>query len=897
MNPKIKKLLRSEGENFIFPFLWLHGEEEEVLREYMEAIHSAGIGAVCVESRPHPDFCGPRWWHDLDIILDEAQKRKMKVWILDDSHFPTGYANGALKEAPPELCSQFLYYSSIEAVGPAKAAQLNVAKHAKYVKNPFEHSLFARANKERRKFDDDTLLSVCAARIDQGFDASTLTDITDFVKEGQLVWDIPEGKWIIYVNYLTRNAGSRDGYINMLDKKSAGKQIEAVYEPHYARYKEEFGKTIAGFFSDEPGLGNGKMNDNRPIGADQDLPWSEEVEAQMHARLGDDWKRKLPLLWESSSHPDQSAEVRYIYMDIITRLVEENFSKPIGRWCEARGVEYVGHLIEDNNMHARTGSSLGHFFRGLSGQHMSGIDDIGGQVMPGGEIYPKKTIIGERDGEFFHYMLGKLGSSLAAIDPIKKGRTMCEIFGAYGWGEGVRMMKYLVDHFLVRGVNHYVPHAFSAKPYPDPDCPPHFYANGHDPQFRHFGALMRYLNRMCALISDGKRITPAAILYHAEAEWAGEYMLDQKPAHVLTDHQIDFDILPADVFRERDRFKTQIGNLLRVNHQEYKTLIIPYAQYIPASTAEAILELKQAGCLVLFIDGLPSGILDGDSGLLAALSDCTVVSLDTLVSELKAHAVAELVVEPAFSMLRYLHYRDESDIYLFTNENMAETFKGTITVSSSGPVYGYDAWNNQLYAVRAEHDRRGTALALEIPPYQSVVIVFDQAEDEDVKTLVPYDREIQLRDGWTMSLATSIEYPHFHDEQAISGFENVGLKYPEFSGFIRYENEVEIPALQHASLVIEDAFEGVEVFVNGESAGIQVAPPFIIDIGRQLREGKNKIRIEVATTLEREQHFRPLEPGSLFAALAKAPILQPTGIVGDVKLTGATVRVKGEDAK
>ena len=85
---------------------------------------------------------------------------------------------------------------------------------------------------------------------------------------------------------------------------------------------------------------------------------------------------------------------------------------------------------------------------------------------------------------------------------------MCEIFGAYGWSEGVRMMKYLVDHFLVRGINHYVPHAFSAKLYPDPDCPPHFYAHGHNPQFRHFGALMRYLNRMCALINDGVRITP-----------------------------------------------------------------------------------------------------------------------------------------------------------------------------------------------------------------------------------------------------------------------------------------------------------------------------------------------------------------------------------------------------
>jgi len=80
---------------------------------------------------------------------------------------------------------------------------------------------------------------------------------------------------------------------------------------------------------------------------------------------------------------------------------------------------------------------------------------------------------------------------------------MCEIYGAYGWGTGVRTMKYLTDHFLVRGVNVYVPHAFSPKEYPDPDCPPHFYAHGHNPQYRHFQRLMMYMNRVCNLISEG----------------------------------------------------------------------------------------------------------------------------------------------------------------------------------------------------------------------------------------------------------------------------------------------------------------------------------------------------------------------------------------------------------
>lgn len=886
MNRKIKSLLHDKGENYILPFLWQHGEEEPVLREYMKVIHDCGIGAVCVESRPHPDYCGPRWWHDMDIILEEAKRFDMKVWILDDSHFPTGYANGAMKDAPAELCRQYLYYSLVQAVGPMKGAQLSITGHAKYRKNPFSgSSIFSGGREDQRVFDDDRVLSVCAVRIDQGFDITSVIDLTDSIKEGELVWDVPAGRWGIYVNYLTRNAGSRSHYINMLDNRSVRKLIDAVYEPHFEHYKEEFGKTIAGFFSDEPELGNGEMySKDSSIGTDQDLPWSSEVEGEMGKRLGNNWRTKLPLLWTVGNQPDETAMVRYTYMDIVTRLVEKDFSKQLGGWCEEHGVEYIGHLIEDNNAHARLGSSLGHFFRGLSGQHMSGIDDIGGQVMPAGEVYPLSGLLSSRDGEFYHYVLGKLGSSYAAIDPMKKGRTMCEIFGAYGWSEGVRLMKYLVDHFLVRGVNRYVPHAFSPKAYPDPDCPPHFYAQGHNPQYRHFGALMRYLNRMCALISNGRRITPAAILYHAEAEWTGEYMLMQKPAHVLMDHQIDFDFIPTDVFEEKDRYGTVLGRQLQINGNCYRVLIVPYTQYITERFAKSVIEMKKQGFPVLFIKELPSGICDGDNQLLTGLADCQTVSLDQLVSWFIEQRVVDITVAPEHSMLRYLHYREDNDIYFFTNEDMFHTYRGTVTVPVIGAVYAYNVWDNRLQSVQAEIHSEGTTIHMELPPYQSLVIVFDNAEEERLKDNLQPEKEVLINNGWTISLAKSKEYPNFHDKQNIITFKNIGLKYPDFSGFIRYENTVELPKVHKASLVITDAFEGVEVFINDDSAGIQVVPPYDFDISKLLKAGKNSIRIEVANTLERERYYATPTSEDFFTRFSKPPVLSPSGIVGEVKL-------------
>ena len=79
-----------------------------------------------------------------------------------------------------------------------------------------------------------------------------------------------------------------------------------------------------------------------------------------------------------------TAKVHYSYMDKVTRCGKRLFPAD-RRLAVTNTVSNTGHLIEDNNQHARCGSSLGHYFRGLAGQDMSGIDDIGGQVLPQGE--------------------------------------------------------------------------------------------------------------------------------------------------------------------------------------------------------------------------------------------------------------------------------------------------------------------------------------------------------------------------------------------------------------------------------------------------------------------------------------------------------------------------------
>ena len=129
----LQKLLYEDGlymANHIFPFLWMRGEEESILREELSKIRECGISAVCVEARPHDDFCGPGWWHDMDIVLDEARQHDMKVWILDDKHFPTGYANGGI-EKHPERKKLYLACSTSDIFGRKGKHTLDISRMLK----------------------------------------------------------------------------------------------------------------------------------------------------------------------------------------------------------------------------------------------------------------------------------------------------------------------------------------------------------------------------------------------------------------------------------------------------------------------------------------------------------------------------------------------------------------------------------------------------------------------------------------------------------------------------------------------------------------------------------------------------------------------------------------------
>ncbi|MCM2981666.1 glycoside hydrolase [Niallia circulans] len=885
---KITKLLNEQEDNYILPFLWMHGESEEVIREYVNKIHESGIKALCVEPRPHPDFVGEKWWRDLKVVLEVAKEKNMKVWLFDDSHFPTGYANGAILKDFPKLRKKFLRINQVDYHGPQKDAGIIVKWHVGGDRNSIMTVGTDKA-KMQKVVDEygEKIIAVIAGRVVdyETVDTSTLTDITKYLKDGVVYWDMPAGNWRIFTLVETFNGGesSTEGYLNPINPLATQVLIDTVYQPHYEHFSEYFGTTIAGFFTDEPRFGNIK-GPNAIIGkTEMVLPWRADLLSVLETRLGKSAKTLLPLLITNGT-TDQSL-VRYVYMDIVSQAYADNFTGKLASWCNDHGVEYIGHLIEDNNAHGRLGYGAGHYYRAIKGQSMSGIDVVLHQLLPGmDEDYFKTFTSTGWDGEFFHYGLAKMGASLGHLDPKKMGRTMCEIYGAYGWSEGLNLMKWMTDHMLVRGVNHFVPHAFDMAPYPDSDCPPHFYAHGNDAQYRYLPLLMNYINRVSELLSDGVHVATSLILYHAEAEWSGEAMLFQKPAKELSRNQIDFDVISIEMLKEAKVLNNQIV----LNGEKFQNLIIPFSEKLPLVFMKLLKKFIEQGATIIFIEGYPVESSEGDIltdyySLFEASKQVQIVSLEELAGYLHSIGSYEIILKKNSPTLRYYQYRHGNDeVYMFFNESPNLEVDTKVTLKQKGYIYSYDAINNRLsYSA----DGKQNEISLKLSPQESCLFIVTEKALAAEKRLTPIRKSAVAIEGtWEVSFSTAQEYPRFEKKIQIERLENIAKPslYPNFSGTIRYEITFTLKDKEskYYYLDLGDVYEIAEVFVNEYKAGTKIAKPYKFDVTDYLKEGINSLRVDVTNTLGTMQKDY----------LSQYRVLQPSGLLGNVSLQGYDIK-------
>jgi len=844
----LNDVLNGQEQNYMMPFFWMRDNHHDALRDRVRRVYRSGCRALCVESRTHEDFCGKTWWEDMDAIFDECEKLGMQVWILDDKHFPTGMANDIIKEKYPERRKWHLREYHVDVYGPMTGASLYM----------------------RESYKEDELLGVYAYKRTGNDEeiSKDFIDLTDKAVGGRVRFDIPEGYWRVFFYYKTRKGIKRpqENYIHYIDPESVSALIEAVYEPHYERYQKYFGNVLQGFFSDEPQFGNTYLDWHGDIALEYSrtlglpgttLPVSDRLLENMSKDLGKNAVSALSALWYDVEN-NESARVRYAYMDNLTRLWQEAFSYQLGDWCEKRNVLYIGHIIEDNNAHARLAYSAGHFFRALDGQHMAGIDVVLHQIIPG--MHEMKHTYscsgGMTDPAFFDYILAKLASSHAHIQKRKAGRAMCEVFGAYGWAEGAPMMKQLMDHMLVRGINHYVPHAYSPD-YPDTDCPPHFGLYEIDPQAEGFDAIMRYSNRVCHLLYPGVHRADAAILYHAEAEWTGkEMMLMQTPAKLLYTNQIDFDIVPADALKEAE---TENGRL-KINLETYKALIVPGASCLPENVRACLISLKDKGIPVIFIGFKPEN-----------MAEFECVSEADFIERVKEYA--EVGIAPAFkdiSLYRTVR-EDGSTVVMAVNENMLYSYDGKLTVPYTGDCLRLDLLYGKTHRVPYENG----VLPLTLAPGQSAVFVFGENLPEapylpGKGQIIPFtpEWEIETReaDGENKPFAKTKTLPDITESD----------EYASFAGFVRYKANLNTDAPENIREInLGEVGMTAKLSVNGEDLGIRISKPYCFDLTGKLKKGDNEIEIVVGNSLAGKVR-------DYFTTFLQVP---STGLMGPVELT------------
>ena len=921
MKNRLQEVLNGEAGTYMIPFFWLHGEDSSRLTEEMDKIWESGIDAICVESRPHPDFLGERWWKDLDRIMEHAGKRGMKVWILDDAHFPTGFCNGMITE-DSAYGKRYLDHYCIDVAGPLCGCSFMV------LVNPGERLVGVAAGRRDRKNP---------SRL------TNLVDLTDRVKDGKVYADIPDGLWCIVVVKETRTGTGRKNYISTIEKEAVRFLIDVVYEAHYQHYREEFGRTFAGFFSDEPEIGNclDEYGFQSGIGQqDMKLPWSKNVEAELQQNWKEQYLENLISLWFDTKDGEENASGRnrYEFMDLISRLYSENFCSQIGEWCRAHSVEYIGHVIEDNGMHARLGLGAGHYFRALWGQDMAGIDVVLQQIRPQLDdcLFYRVRGTAFYDGEFFHYGLAKLGSSLAHLDAKKHGRTVCEIFGAYGWSEGLKLMKWLLDHMLVNGVNYFVPHAFSLKAFPDPDCPPHFYAQGKNPQYPYFRDLMNYGNRVSHLIQNGVHKSCAALLYPAEQEWMGAHMPFERAAKVLTRNQIDFDVLPLDFILSAEVKE----GMLHWGQEKSPVLVIPGSSYITGELADWLCQASEQGLRIVFVDQMPRAVYQSgrteECWKTERIFCCMESELAGCLEQWEISEIRTATYEP---WLRYYHYQTDcgDEIWLFFSETITEKLETTVWFRKGLPMSSrwYDPWENQMKQCEWIGRKNGRELKLQLNPYELKVLYVEKNGETFAASCLEYRREdpmltgeenlelagqgnsglagqgnselagqgnselaeqgnsalpgpeeeaMNLTDGeWELWLDGMDEngsefHRHFPALSSLPGDISSHGWYPYFSGTMKYRNvfEKESRRMETSAegaearqiLDLGEVYETAEVWLNGREVGRKIAPPYRWDVTGMLCEGRNCLEIVVINTLahslrDRRSMTMPLEPSGL----------------------------------
>lgn len=554
------------------PLFWLHGDETPArLTQVLDKVQEGGNGTFIAESRGHTDWLGPGWWRDLKVCLDAAKRLDLTMWIFDERWWPSHCVDG---HVPPEHAAKVLRGADELVIGGG----------------PIERDGFGGAD----------FVAAVAGRVgdDDRLDPESLVDLAPFVSEGKLAWPAPPGVWrVLRFSYgqapWVGGMGAPQRAVDGADSAAVAWYLDTVYRPHADHFGDDFGRTIAGFFYDEP---------------ETPGDWGREL-PRVLAERGVDWKLAY-VAHVFGLAGEKQAAADFQYRDAYAEAWGRTMFGGLTRWCHERGVASIGHFIEHGGGWLDSRACAGDFTRLQRYSDMGGMDVVFTQYRPGRRDDPAEPA----------WQMPKLASSVAHAFGKPDDLTMAEIFGARGQSLTYPEMKWWTDHLLVSGVNVLVPHSFNPRAPFDTDCPPYFWMDDKEPRWPLYRVWADYAARASLLLRGGEHVCPVAVLVAGNVKQVGAMFTPEQLSEKLQDALLDCDWLPCDVFRDQAALD---GREVTLHGERYRVLVVPAAEAADAAVLGKARDFLEAGGIVVGYGVLPSRstTLDRTAADIKALRD------------------------------------------------------------------------------------------------------------------------------------------------------------------------------------------------------------------------------------------------------------------------------------
>lgn len=542
----------------ITPFWFInHQLEKNEIKIQLRLMSECGVDGFFVHPRAglKIPYLSEEWFEYMEFIIEEAEKLNLKVWLYDEDPFPSGAVGGKVFLEHPEFAARGLTFYEFEAdsngiadheVGrgmiiEAVAVKLDAAGNVAECRDISNCIGVLRKEFFRSDWNSSYYAQIFGKKEFPHYRAETFYPVM------QLHAKLPGPDWKIYVTSAEFTHYSKYNYLpDNLNSECVKYFMEHTHAEYETRFRNKFGTTIPGIFTDEPSVGSV-------------TPWTGKLESTFETRHGRKLKDSYYHLFKNFGQT--SRQLRNAYWETVYHLFAENYFKPISEWCTKNSLELCGHCIGEEDPLGTSGGS--NTFGLQSYFQIPGFDHITNNIPNGGF---KSLNLG-----------GKLISS-AALQQGKR-RVLSECFGCNPFNFRTDGMKKVANWLFALGVNWLVPHGFfySYDGYRKFDAGKSFFFQ--DPQFSEFNSFAAYAERLGRKLGEADSMNHVCILFpvsvfrsllpaeHNAAEEVREELY-HCVQHLL-DRHIQFDL--AD---ETTLFSSKVTDgIVNCGHQQYDTIV------------------------------------------------------------------------------------------------------------------------------------------------------------------------------------------------------------------------------------------------------------------------------------------------------------------------------------